>query len=67
MELVPGDWTVQRGHEWAERIEIDIRNALPHTHITTHVEPLEDPASMDDQELIRVVSRDASGRQELSL
>lgn len=51
--LVPGQWTVQYGHDWAERIEEDIRQALPFTHVTTHVEPLEDPASMNDQELDR--------------
>jgi cation diffusion facilitator family transporter len=51
--LVPGNWTVQQGHDWAERIEAAIRDALPHTHITTHLEPLEDPASMHDQELDR--------------
>jgi cation diffusion facilitator family transporter len=51
--LVPGDWTVQQGHDWAERIEADIRDTLPHTHITTHLEPLEDPISMVDQELDR--------------
>lgn len=51
--LVPGHWTVQQGHDWAERIEKDIRNELPHSHITTHLEPLEDPASMDDQALDR--------------
>jgi cation diffusion facilitator family transporter len=51
--LVPGHWTVQHGHDWAERIEEDIRKALPYTHITTHLEPLEDPASMNDQELDR--------------
>lgn len=53
--LVPGHWTVQLGHDWAERIESDIRYALPHTHVTTHLEPLEDPASMNDQELDRLV------------
>jgi cation diffusion facilitator family transporter len=51
--LVPGLWTVQRGHDWAERIEIDILNALPHAHVTTHLEPIEDPVSMNDQELDR--------------
>lgn len=53
--LVPGHWTVQQGHDWAERIEKDIRNELPHSHITTHLEPLEDPASMDDQALDRAL------------
>ncbi|MFA7280727.1 MAG: cation diffusion facilitator family transporter [Sterolibacterium sp.] len=51
--LVPGNWTVKQGHDWAERIEADIRNTLPRAHITTHLEPLEDPLSMIDQELDR--------------
>ncbi|MFA4970797.1 MAG: cation diffusion facilitator family transporter [Sulfuritalea sp.] len=51
--LVPGQWTVQQGHDWAERIEGDIRQMLPHAHVTTHLEPLEDPVSMIDQELDR--------------
>lgn len=54
--LVPGHWTVQYGHDWAERIEHDIHTALPFTHITTHVEPIEDPASMNDQGLDRSLS-----------
>jgi cation diffusion facilitator family transporter len=44
--LVPGGWTVQQGHDWSERIEADIRLALPHTHVTTHLEPREDPVSL---------------------
>jgi cation diffusion facilitator family transporter len=51
--LVPGNWTVQHGHDWSERIEADIRNALPHAHVTTHLEPVEDPVSMVDQKLDR--------------
>ncbi len=51
--LVPGQWTVQQGHDWAERIEADIRRALPHAHVTTHLEPIEDPLSMVDQMLDR--------------
>jgi cation diffusion facilitator family transporter len=51
--LVPGSWTVQQAHDWAERIEADIRKALPHAHVTTHLEPLEDPVSMIDQGLDR--------------
>ncbi|MBL8413348.1 MAG: cation transporter [Propionivibrio sp.] len=41
--LVPGDWSVQYGHDWAERIEVDIRNAIQHADITTHLEPKEEP------------------------
>lgn len=49
--LVPGAWTVQEAHDWSERIESDIRCALPHVHLTTHLEPLEDPRSHTDQHL----------------
>lgn len=54
--LVPGAWTVQHGHDWSERIEGDIRQAVQHAHITTHLEPKEDPISMADQELDRLDS-----------
>ena len=52
--LVPGEWTVQQGHQLLERIERDIRAALPNTTVTTHLEPLEDPNSFDDVTLDRV-------------
>jgi len=51
--LVPGAWTVQRGHDWSERIEADIRRALSNAHITTHLEPMEDPVSLADRDLDR--------------
>lgn len=51
--LVPGRWTVQEGHDWSERIEADIRTALPQVHLTTHLEPREDPVSLADQTLDR--------------
>lgn len=51
--LVPGAWTVQQGHDWSERIEADLRRALPGLHVTTHLEPKEDPLSHVDQELDR--------------
>lgn len=46
--LVPGAWTVQRGHDVLERIEADIRARLPTASVLTHLEPSEDPASFDD-------------------
>jgi cation diffusion facilitator family transporter len=52
--LVPGDWTVQRGHMLLERIESDIRDAVPHVTVLTHLESLDDPASWEDQTLDRV-------------
>lgn len=51
--LVPGAWTVKQGHDWSERIEADIRKAVSYAHITTHLEPIEDPLSLEDQELDR--------------
>ena len=51
--LVPGDWTVQVGHDWCEGIEGDIRRRLAHAHVTTHLEPREDPLSLADQSLDR--------------
>jgi cation diffusion facilitator family transporter len=51
--LVPPDWTVQRGHDALERIEADIRRALPPVTVFTHLEPLGDPAAMNDFELHR--------------
>ena len=51
--LVPGSWTVQRGHELLERIEQDLRGALPDATVFTHLEPLEDPVSFADQALER--------------
>src|SRR5262249_21143943 len=52
--LVPGAWTVQRGHDLAEQIEQQIRAALAKSTVFTHLEPKEDAASYDDQDLERV-------------
>lgn len=46
--LVPGMWTVERGHSLLERIESDIRRALPNVEVLTHLESLNDPASWED-------------------
>jgi cation diffusion facilitator family transporter len=51
--LVPGDWTIQRGHDLCEEIEKSIRDALPQTHVFTHLEPREDPVSYEDRKLDR--------------
>lgn len=46
--LVPGEWTVQRGHELLDRFENDLRKAIHGVIVSTHLEPLDDPASWDD-------------------
>jgi len=43
--LVPGHWTVQDGHDLCERLETAIAGLIPGSHVTTHLEPLEDPRS----------------------
>ncbi|HET9222116.1 MAG TPA: cation diffusion facilitator family transporter [Roseiflexaceae bacterium] len=53
--LVPGAWTIQRGHALAEQIERAIIGALPKTTVFTHLEPVEDPVSWEDQALDRSV------------
>ncbi|PDW03577.1 cation diffusion facilitator family transporter [Candidatus Viridilinea mediisalina] len=52
--LVPGAWSVTRGHQLLEEIEAEVRSALPNTTMLTHLEPLEDPRSFEDQQLDRV-------------
>jgi cation diffusion facilitator family transporter len=51
--LVPGDWTVQRGHELLELIEEDLRLAVPYATVDTHLESIDDPASWKDMGLER--------------
>jgi cation diffusion facilitator family transporter len=51
--IVPGKWTVQRGHQLLESIEADIRRALPNVTVFTHLESLNDPASWEDTNLDR--------------
>ena len=51
--LVPGDWTVHRGHQFLERIEDDIRQAVRDSAVFTHLESLDDPTSWEDETLDR--------------
>ena len=51
--IVPGLWTVQRGHRLLESIEADILPALPSVTVFTHLESLNDPTSWDDMSLDR--------------
>ncbi|WP_407568314.1 cation diffusion facilitator family transporter [Arsenicicoccus dermatophilus] len=45
--LVPGHWTVRRGHDLAEEVEDALHTELPGLRVITHLEPLEDPRSYD--------------------
>ena len=51
--LVPGAWSVDRGHQLVEEIESALRSALPMTTVFTHLESLDDPASWQDTGLDR--------------
>ena len=51
--LVPGRWTVQRGHDLSEEIEKDLASVLDQSTFFIHIEPSEDPASFADQNLDR--------------
>jgi len=51
--LVPGEWTVSRGHALLEDVEAALRRAVEGATIFTHLEPVEDPTSLADQGLDR--------------
>lgn len=51
--LVPDGWTVLQGHQLLEKIEADLRNAIPALTVFTHLEPLGDPSSWQDTSLDR--------------
>jgi cation diffusion facilitator family transporter len=51
--LVPGAWTVQRGHDVVEDVEESLRSCLPQVTVFTHLEPAEDPRSFADTTLDR--------------
>lgn len=48
--LVPGDWTVRRGHDAMEDLIEEIRVEFPDLWVTGHLEPIEDPRSYEDVE-----------------
>ncbi len=49
--LVPGAWTVQRGHDAMEDLIDEINAEFPDLRITGHLEPIEDPRSYEDMHL----------------
>lgn len=51
--LVPDHWTVAEAHRLSEEIESRIRSMVPNAGVFTHIEPISDPASYDDQDLDR--------------
>ena len=51
--LMPGEWSISRGHEVAEEIEHALIAAVPRLTAITHMEPVECPSSWDDADLDR--------------
>lgn len=49
--LVPGAWTVQQAHDFAEDITDTLMADFPDLRVTSHLEPVEDPRSYDDIEI----------------
>ena len=49
--LVPGEWSVQKGHDLSEELETEIRAAIHNVVILTHLEPIEDEASFKHETL----------------
>ncbi len=45
--LVPGSWSVQRGHDLAEEVEQALCAAVDSCEVSTHIEPIEDPRSYE--------------------
>ncbi|MFL5328438.1 MAG: cation diffusion facilitator family transporter [Gemmataceae bacterium] len=52
--LVPGMMTVRQAHAHADQIEDAVKAALPDAEVTIHIEPIEEPASWKDSELIAI-------------
>jgi cation diffusion facilitator family transporter len=51
--LVPGSWTISRGHRVADEVEMRLHEVLPVATVLTHIEPMEDPLSFQDTSLDR--------------
>lgn len=51
--LVPDEWTVSHAHKLSEEIEARIRELVPNASVESHIEPISDPSSYDDQTLDR--------------
>jgi cation diffusion facilitator family transporter len=62
--LVPGSVPVEAAHRQAVRLEDAIKAALPRAEVVVHIEPIEEPASWQDSELLAVEGVDGGPRPE---
>ncbi len=51
--LVPGEWSVQQGHDFVEQVEAALRERFDALTVDTHLEPVDDPVSFADVDLDR--------------
>lgn len=47
--LVPGEWSVQQGHDYVEDLIDEIVEVMPDLRVDAHLEPIEDARSYEDQ------------------
>jgi hypothetical protein len=56
IHIAPRARTVQRGHQFLERVENVVRHVVSDSTIFTHLESLDDPTGWDDVTLNRGLS-----------
>ncbi len=59
--LVPGEWSVQRAHDFVETVEAGIAAQFSPVSVLTHLEPIEDPLAHHDLDLGRPPPDPAAG------
>jgi divalent metal cation (Fe/Co/Zn/Cd) transporter len=52
--LVPGNCPVDVAHRQAVKLEDAIRAAFPSAEVVVHIEPIDEPASWQDSELLAI-------------
>ena len=61
--LVPGKWSVKDAHDFTERVEEAVRQALPGAEVTVHIEPIEAESAWKDSELLGVEKPSGNGAE----
>ena len=60
--LVPGRYTVKHAHTLTEVIEKAVKQMLPNMEVAVHIEPIEEPASWQDSDLLPVEEETGAAR-----
>lgn len=59
--LVPGEWTILQGHDFAHSVEEQVNAAFDDLYLTAHIEPIEDPKSYEDIPVAQIPVHDEAG------